>query len=216
MAGAKKVIITAPCKSLGIPTIVLGVNEHTYNGENIISNASCTTNCLAPLLDIIDENFEIREGFFTTTHAATGSQNILDNSHKDLRRARSFLPSLIPTKTGAMTAVGKVLPRLAGKLAGLSIRVPTAIVSGLDLVVNVKKKTTAEKINEIFQKSTNEILGICDQPLVSIDFRGDAHSCIIDLLSTKVIHETCLKILAWYDNEWGYSARVIDLIKLIT
>jgi glyceraldehyde 3-phosphate dehydrogenase len=220
-AGAKKVLITAPCGSLGIPTIVMGVNHNTYDPkERIVSNASCTTNCLAPLLDILDTRFGIREGFFTTAHAATGSQNILDNSGKDFRRARSFLPSLIPTKTGAMKAVAKVLPHLVGKLEGLSLRVPTAIVSCLDLMVNVQKKTSAEEVNAVFQKAAQEnylnIVAACGKPLVSIDFKGDPHSAIVDLLSTKVLNGTCLKILAWYDNEWGYSARVVDLVEVIS
>jgi len=221
IAGAKKVLITAPCKSLGVETIVMGVNHNSYNSnDKIVSNASCTTNCLAPILDVLDENFGIREGFFTTTHAATDSQNILDNSHKDFRRARSFLPSLIPAKTGAMKALGKVLPNLAGKIEGISMRVPVAIVSGLDLVVNLNKKTSVKEINEALEKKANlkdggNILSVCHEQLVSIDFKGSPYSAIIDATSTKVLNNSCVKILAWYDNEWGYSARVLDLVKLI-
>ncbi|HHX96743.1 MAG TPA: type I glyceraldehyde-3-phosphate dehydrogenase [Clostridia bacterium] len=219
--GAQKVIITAPAKNEDI-TIVLGVNETDYNPDkhHIISNASCTTNCLAPIAKVINDQFGIISGFMTTIHAFTTDQRSLDNRHKDLRRARGFTQSMIPTTTGAAKSVGVVIPELKGKLNGISVRVPVANVSLVDLVVELKEEVTIEKINqsleEASQGSLKNILGYCREPLVSIDFLGDSRSAIVDSLSTMVIDPHLAKILAWYDNEWGYSCRVIDLAAYIS
>lgn len=219
--GAKKVIITAPAKNEDI-TIVLGVNEDQYDPENhhIISNASCTTNCLAPFAKIINENFGIVQGLMTTVHAFTSDQRSLDNSHNDMRRARASSMSIVPTSTGAAKAVSLVLPELEGKLNGFALRVPTPNVSCVDLVVELSKKVTKNEVNQLLkeaaQGSLKGILGYSDDPLVSIDFNGDPHSCVIDALSTMVTgNGNMLKILAWYDNEWGYSSRVVDLTSLV-
>jgi len=219
-AGAKKVIITAPAKDEDI-TIVMGVNEESYDPENhqIISNASCTTNCLAPVVKIIDEQFGIEEGMMTTIHAYTNDQNNIDNPHKDLRRARACGESIIPTTTGAAKAIGKVLPHLQGKMNGLSLRVPTPNVSLVDLVVDVRVPVTAESVNRVLQEAAESeyegIIAYCDEPLVSVDFKTDSHSAIVDGLSTMVMGDRKVKILAWYDNEWGYSCRVVDLTVLV-
>ena len=217
-AGAKKVILTAPGKNEDI-TIVMGVNEDKLNIEqhDIISNASCTTNCLAPVAKILDEKFGIINGLMTTVHAYTNDQKNIDNPHKDLRRARACGQSIIPTTTGAAKALSLVLPQLAGKLHGMSLRVPTPNVSLVDLVVDLKRDVTVEEINEAFaQAAKDELKGILDitnEPLVSIDFNTNENSAIIDALSTMVIGNNKVKILAWYDNEWGYSCRVVDLVK---
>ena len=219
-AGAKKVIISAPSKNPDI-TVVLGVNQETYLPEqhNIISNASCTTNCLAPVAKVLHDNFFIEKGLMTTIHSYTNDQRILDLPHSDLRRARAANVSMIPTTTGAAKAVALVLPEIAGRLDGMAIRVPTPNVSLIDLVVEVKKNTSKEEVNEVFKEAAREglknILRVEDNPLVSIDYNGDPYSSIIDGLSTKVMKDNMIKVLAWYDNEWGYSNRVKDLLKFI-
>lgn len=216
--GAKKVIITAPAKGEDI-TIVMGVNETEYNPEihHIISAASCTTNCLAPIAKILDEYFGIVHGIMTTVHAYTNDQRILDLPHKDLRRARAAALSMIPTTTGAAKAVTKVLPHLKGKLDGLAIRVPVPNVSLLDFVAEVRKATSIEEVNEVFKKEAEgryaPYIEYCTEPLVSCDLNGNPKSAIIDAESTNVIEGTLIKVIAWYDNEWGYSCRVVDLIK---
>ena len=214
--GAKKVIISAPAKNEDI-TLVMGVNDQDYdpNHHNIISNASCTTNCLAPVALILDQTFGIENGIMTTIHSYTNDQNILDLPHKDLRRARAAGMSMIPTTTGAAKAVSLVLPQLEGKLDGMAIRVPTPNVSLVDLTVNLRKETKVEDINAALREAANGplkgILEFCDKPLVSIDFIGNSHSSIVDGLSTNVIGGKTAKVLSWYDNEWGYSSRVVDL-----
>ncbi|WP_316570932.1 glyceraldehyde-3-phosphate dehydrogenase [Neobacillus sp. YIM B06451] len=216
-AGAKKVIITAPGKDEDI-TIVMGVNESALNIDehNLISNASCTTNCLAPVAKLLDEKFGIENGLMTTIHSYTNDQNNIDNPHKDLRRARACGQSIIPTTTGAAKALALVLPQLKGKLHGMSLRVPTPNVSLVDLVVDLKKDVTVEEVNSMFiEASRGEMKGILDytdEPLVSVDFNTNSHSAIIDGLSTMVMGGRKVKVLAWYDNEWGYSSRVVDLI----
>ena len=208
-AGAKKVVITAPATGPDV-TIVLGVNEDMYDKSkhHVISNASCTTNCLAPLAKVVHEQFTIRKAWMTTVHAYTNDQNLLDLPHKDLRRARAAAISIIPTTTGAAKAVGEVLPALKGKVDGIAMRVPTPNVSVVDLVALVDRKTTAEEVNAAFKASANGglkgILQFCDEPLVSIDFRGNPHSSIVDADYTKVMDGDFVKVLAWYDNEWGY------------
>ena len=216
-AGAKKVIITAPATGPDV-TVVLGVNDGAYdkNAHHIVSNASCTTNCLAPVAKVIDETFGIRRGWMTTVHAYTNDQNLLDLPHKDLRRARAAAMSIIPTTTGAAKAVGEVLPQLKGKLDGIAMRVPTPNVSVVDLVVMVDKQTSGEAVNAAFRAAADGpmkgILQFCTDPLVSIDFRGNAHSSIVDAAYTKVMDGDFVKVLAWYDNEWGYSSRCVDLL----
>lgn len=219
-AGAKKVIISAPAKNEDI-TIVIGVNEEMYDAEKhvIISNASCTTNCLAPFAKILDREFGIVNGLMNTIHSYTNDQRILDMPHSDLRRARAAAESMIPTTTGAAKAVALVLPQLKGKLNGMSVRVPTPTVSCTDLVCLVSKDVTKEDINNAFKAaSENElkgILGYCEEPLVSVDFKGDPRSSIIDSLSTMVIGPRLVKVLSWYDNEFGYSQRLADLTKYV-
>jgi len=219
-AGAKKVIISAPATDPDV-TIVLGVNEQSYisSEHQIISNASCTTNCLAPVVKVMIENFGVKKGLMTTIHSYTNDQKILDLPHSDLRRARAANLSMIPTTTGAAKAVALVLPEIKGKLDGMAIRVPTPNVSLIDLVVEVKKNTSIEEVNQAFkvasQKSLNKIIRFEEKPLVSIDFNGDACSSIVDGISTKVIEGNMVKVLSWYDNEWGYSNRVKDLLKFV-
>ena len=219
-AGAKKVIITAPGTNVD-NTIVLGVNEETYNidTDNVVSNASCTTNCLAPVVKVLDDHFKIVNGLMTTVHAYTTDQVSLDNPHKDLRRARACAQSIIPTSTGAAKALGEVLPHLNGKMHGMALRVPTPNVSLVDLVVDVEKAVTVEEVNNVFKEAANDkmkgIIKYSDEPLVSIDYATTDYSAIIDGLSTIVMEDNKIKILAWYDNEWGYSARVVDLAKYI-
>src|SRR5436189_62265 len=216
----KKVIISAPAKNEDI-TIVLGVNESAYDpaAHNIISNASCTTNCLAPVAKVIHENFRIRSAQMTTIHSYTNDQQLLDLPHKDLRRARAAALSMIPTSTGAAKAVALVLPELKGKFDGISVRVPTPNVSLVDVVMEVERETTTEEVNKALKDAANEelngILGFSEEPLVSADFKGNSNSSIVDAEYTKVIGGHLIKILSWYDNEWGYSCRVRDLIKYI-
>lgn len=218
--GAKKVIITAPAKEEDI-TIVMGVNEEKYRSEihHVISNASCTTNCLAPVAKILHENFSIKRGLMTTVHSFTNDQQILDQSHKDFRRARAAGLSIIPTTTGAAKAVALVLPELKGKLNGFAMRVPTPNVSVVDLVVEVEKKTSREEVNATLRDASHGILeGILDYtelPLVSSDFNGSSVSSIVDGLSTMVMEDNLVKVIAWYDNEWGYSCRVVDLAEYV-
>jgi len=219
-AGAKKVIISAPAKDEDI-TIVLGVNETRYDPakHHVISNASCTTNCLAPVAKILMQICGIKHGLMTTIHSYTNDQSILDLPHKDLRRARAAAMSMIPTSTGAAKAVGLVLPELKGKIHGLAIRVPTPNVSLVDLVAETEKPVTAEAVNAALRKAAEGglkgILGYTDEPLVSIDFNGNPLSSIVDGASTSVVDGTLVKVLSWYDNEWGYSCRVRDLIKYL-
>jgi len=212
-AGARKVIITAPAKGEDI-TVVMGVNEYDYNPyeHHIVSNASCTTNCLAPIAKVILEKFGIRRGLMTTVHSYTNDQRILDFPHSDLRRARAAALSMIPTKTGAASAVALVIPELKGKFDGLAVRVPTPNVSLVDLVMEVEQEVTVKEVNEALKNAANRFLGYTEEPLVSIDFQGDPHSSIVDGSSTKAIG-TMVKVLSWYDNEWGYSNRVLDLIR---
>jgi len=218
--GAKKVILTAPGKNEDI-TIVMGVNEHLYNSEehHVISNASCTTNCLAPIAKVLDEEFTIIQGMMTTVHSYTNDQKNLDNPHKDLRRARACAQSIIPTSTGAAKAVSKVLPRLEGKLNGIALRVPTPNVSIVDLVVDLEKEVTVELVNKVLKDaskfSMKGIIQYTEEPLVSSDYIGNPHSSIVDGLTTMVMGKNQVKILAWYDNEWGYSCRVVDLINYV-
>lgn len=220
-AGAKKVIISAPAKEEDI-TIVMGVNEEKYDPANhhVISNASCTTNCLAPFAKILYENFGIKRGLMTTVHSYTNDQQILDLPHKDYRRARAAGVSIIPTTTGAAKAVSLVLPELKGKLNGFAMRVPTPNVSVVDLVAELEKETTAEEINAAMKKAAEGelkgILGYSEEPLVSIDYNGDPHSSTVDGLSTMVMEGNMVKVLSWYDNEWGYSNRVVDLAAYIS
>jgi glyceraldehyde 3-phosphate dehydrogenase len=219
-AGAKKVILTCPAIDEDI-TIVMGVNEKNYEPEShhIISNASCTTNCLAPFAKVLDENFGIVNGLMTTIHAYTNDQNIHDAKHKDLRRARAAAESIVPTTTGAAKAVATVLPNLKGKLNGFALRVPTPTVSITDLVVELEKDVTAEDVNAALKAAAEGemkgILGYSEEPLVSIDYKGDERSSIIDALSTMVVGKNMVKVVSWYDNEWGYSCRVVDLVNYV-
>jgi len=216
----KKVIISAPAKNEDI-TIVLGVNEEKYDprAHQIISNASCTTNCLAPVAKVIHEKFGIRTAQMTTIHSYTNDQQLLDLPHKDLRRARAAGLSMIPTSTGAAKAVALVLPELKGKFDGISVRVPTPNVSLVDVVIDVEKETSSDEVNQALKDAANEelrgILGFCEEPLVSSDFKGNSNSSIVDAEFTKVIGGHMIKVLSWYDNEWGYSCRVRDLVKYI-
>jgi glyceraldehyde 3-phosphate dehydrogenase len=219
-AGAKKVLISAPAKGEDI-TIVIGVNDKQYDPDkhHIISNASCTTNCLAPLAKVIDDAFGIEHGLMTTIHSYTLDQKLLDTSHKDLRRARAAAQSMIPSTTGAAKAIGLVLPHLKGKLNGFAMRVPTPNVSVVDLVVTLKKDVTAESVNEALRKaagsSLKDILGVSDLPLVSVDFGGNKLSSIVDADLTMVVDNRLVKVLSWYDNEWGYSNRLIELAAIV-
>ena len=216
----KKAIISAPAKGEDV-TIVLGVNQDMYEAEshNIISNASCTTNCLAPVAKVIHDNFGIKNALMNTIHSYTNDQQLLDLPHKDLRRARAAALSMIPTSTGAAKAVALVIPDLKGKFDGISVRVPTPNVSLVDVTMNVEKSTSVEEVNQVLKDAANGamkgILAVSEEPLVSIDFRGNSNSSIVDAENTKVIDGTCIKILSWYDNEWGYSCRVRDLVKFI-
>ena len=214
-AGARKVLISAPAKG-NIKTIVMGVNEEEYDPatDHIISNASCTTNCLAPVAKVILERFGIKSGLMTTVHAYTNDQSILDFPHSDLRRARAAALSMIPTKTGAAAAVALVLPELKGKFDGLAVRVPTPNVSLVDVVMELERETSVPEVNRALQEAAGRFLGYSEEPLVSIDYQGNPHSSVVDALSTKVIGST-VKILSWYDNEWGYSNRMLDLVLLM-
>ncbi len=219
-AGAKKVVLTAPGKNEDI-TIVMGVNEDKYDpkAHNIISNASCTTNCLAPVAKVLDEKFGVKRGLMTTIHSYTNDQRILDRDHKDFRRARAAACSMIPTTTGAAKAVALVLPQLKGKLNGFAVRVPTPNVSLVDLVAELGQTVTVEDVNAALKAAAEGplkgILGYTDEPLVSIDFNGCQNSSTVDAPSTMVIEDNMVKVIAWYDNEWGYSNRVVDLVKYI-
>ncbi len=220
-AGAKKVILSAPAKDQLDATIVMGINENYLKPEHeIVSNASCTTNCLGPLAKVINDNFVIEKGLMTTIHAYTNDQKVTDLMHSDLRRARAAAINIIPTTTGAAKAIGEVIPELKGKLDGMAMRVPVANGSVTDLVVSVKKKVSIEEINNVFKAaSENELKGIleyCVDPIVSSDIIDNAHSCIFDSLSTYVIGGNLVKVIGWYDNEWGYSNRMVDLIELIS
>ncbi len=218
--GAKKVIISAPAKGEDL-TMVLGVNDDMYDPakHNIISNASCTTNCLAPAAKVLNDNFGIERGLMNTIHSYTNDQRILDQVHKDLRRARTAGSNIIPTTTGAARALSLVIPELKGRFDGMSLRVPTVTVSVVDFVANVRKEATKESINDAYKEaaagSLNGILGVTEEPLVSMDFRGDPRSAIIDGLSTMVTGGNMVKVIAWYDNEWGYSCRCADLANFI-
>jgi glyceraldehyde 3-phosphate dehydrogenase len=212
-AGAAKVIISAPAKGADVKTIVMGVNEDEYDPtmHHVVSNASCTTNCLAPVARVILDNFGIKRGLMTTVHAYTGDQRLLDFPHSDLRRARAAGLSMVPTKTGAAQAVALVIPELKNKFDGLAVRVPTPNVSLVDAVMEVEKETTAAEVNNALREAANRYLRYCDEPLVSIDFQGDPHSSIVDSLCTRVMG-TSVKVMSWYDNEWGYSNRMLDLV----
>ena len=216
-AGAKRVVISAPAKEPDV-TIVMGVNHKEYDPERhrIVSNASCTTNCLAPVAKVLLDNFGIESGFLTTVHSYTMDQRLLDAPHKDLRRARAAAVNMVPTTTGAAKAVGLVIPQLKGKFNGISIRVPTPDVSLIDFVCVLKREVTVEEVNSALKEaSQGELKGIldyCEEPLVSVDFMGNPHSSIVDALSTDVINGNLVKVIAWYDNEWGYSCRLADLI----
>jgi glyceraldehyde 3-phosphate dehydrogenase len=220
-AGAKKVIVSAPCKGDEAPdaTVVIGCNEDILTGdEKIISNASCTTNCLAPFAKVLHDAFGIKRGIMTTIHAVTASQKVLDTPAKDPRRARSCMQNLIPTTTGAAKAVGLVIPELKGKLTGMAVRVPTPTVSLVDLTVELEKDVTVEEVNKAFKKRAAEIpevLKVEERPLVSKDFQMDSHSSIVDAPNTMVMEGNMVKVLSWYDNEWGYSCRMVDLAKYI-
>ena len=219
-AGAKKVIITAPAKGPDV-TVVLGVNEGVYDPakHQIISNASCTTNCLAPVAKVLHETFGIKKGWMTTIHSYTNDQQLLDLPHKDLRRARAAALSMIPTTTGAASAMGEVMPALKGKLDGFSMRVPTPNVSVVDLSAVLDKQTTAEEVNAALRAAADGplkgILAMSDEPLVSIDFKGNSNSSIVDTVYTKVMDGDFVKVVSWYDNEWGYSSRCVDLLQLL-
>lgn len=219
--GAKKVILSAPAKSGEDANIVMGVNQDIYDPQNhhIISNASCTTNCLAPVAKVLEDSFGIKNGLMTTVHAYTNDQKILDLPHRDPRRARAAAESIIPTTTGAARAVAKVIPSLEGKLNGMAMRVPIPVVSVVDLVVQLNRNTSVEEVNQKFKEaaegSMEGILGYSEEPLVSIDYKKDPRSSIIDALSTTMIGDDMVKVLAWYDNEWGYSERIVDLAKYI-
>jgi len=221
-AGAKKVVVTAPCKKDGADiTMVLGVNHNKYNKDehNIISNASCTTNALAPLCKVLHDNFVIENGFMTTIHAYTNDQRILDLPHKDLRRARAAALSAIPTSTGAASAIGLVIPELNGKLDGMAVRIPIPVGSIVDLTVKAEKDFSVEDVNSAFKKASKDpefkgVLRYCEDPIVSADIIGDAHSTIFDALST-LKQDNLIKVLSWYDNEWGYSSRLYDVINFV-
>lgn len=220
-AGAKKVLITAPGKGGNIGTYVMGVNheDYTHDQYNVLSNASCTTNCLAPVVKVIHENFGIIKGTMTTTHSYTGDQRLLDASHRDVRRARAAALNIVPTTTGAAKAVALVIPEMKGKLNGIALRVPTPNVSVVDFVAQVEKKTFGEEVNEALQKAAEGplkgFLEYSDLPLVSCDYRGSDASSIVDASLTMVMDGDMVKVIAWYDNEWGYSQRVVDLAELV-
>ena len=213
-AGAKKVLVSAPCKNAD-QTIVYGVNHNDLTADaNVVSNASCTTNCLAPIAKVLVDNVGIEAGYMTTIHAYTGDQPTLDSSHKDLRRARAAAMSMIPTSTGATKAVGEVLPQLQGRMNGSAIRVPTTNVSVVDLVATASRDTSVDEINKLLSDAANgqmkHVLGINERPLVSIDFNHDPHSSVADLTQTSVLNKRLVRVLAWYDNEWGFSCRMLD------
>jgi len=219
--GVDRVVVSAPIKDSDILNIVVGVNDHLYDSERhlIVTAASCTTNCLAPIVKVIHENLNIKHGSITTIHDITNTQSILDSPHNDLRRARASSMSLIPTSTGSATAIAHIFPELKGKLNGHAVRVPLANASLTDCVFEVEQATDVKQVNQLFRQASetnlNGILGYEEQPLVSIDYRSDPRSTIIDALSTMVINETQIKIYAWYDNEWGYANRTVDVVRMI-
>lgn len=216
-AGAKKVIISAPAKGEGAKTVVLGVNEDIVDdSDEILSNASCTTNCIAPIMKVLEDEFGIEKAMMTTVHSYTGSQRILDAPAKDLREARSAAENIVPTTTGASKAAALAIPSLKGKFNGLSVRVPTPVVSLSDITAIIKRDTTVEELTKVFKKAAKEpyyegILGVTEEELVSSDFIGDPHSCIVDLPLIDVVEGNMIKVVAWYDNEWGYSNRLVEL-----
>lgn len=219
-AGAKKVLITAPCNDAKIPHIVMGVNDEEVDVDKykIVSNASCTTNCVAPVLKVLNDEFKIENAFVSTIHAFTHTQNLLDNSNpEDFRRARATTESIIPTTTGAMQAISKIIPELNGKVDGMAFRVPIPTVSCIYVVAKLAKDVSAEQVNKMFKSYESHdlhgILGTTEEPLVSVDFRGDSRSAIVDLLNTKVLPGGYVQVMAWYDNEWGYICRVLDLVR---
>lgn len=219
-AGARKVLVTAPCNDPAIPNIVMGVNDEEVDLDkyNVVSNASCTTNCLAPVMKVLHKEFKVEKAFVNTVHAFTYTQNLLDNSNpEDFRRARATTESIIPTTTGAMKAIGRVIPDLAGKVDGMAFRVPIPTVSCIYIVAKLVKEVTVEQLNKMFKKyeehELHRILGTSGEPLVSVDFKGDSRSAVVDLLSTKVLPGGYAQVVAWYDNEWGYICRVLDLIR---
>ena len=218
-AGAKKVVMSAPAKDDATPTYLIGVNEDKYQGEKIISNASCTTNCIAPVIKILNDNFGVKQSLFTTVHSYTADQNLVDGPHKDLRRARAAAINIVPTTTGAAKTVTKIITELDKKFDGLAIRVPTSVVSLSDVVAVLERPTTIEEINSVFEKvATGEmknILAVSDEPLVSSDLVGSSASAIIDLSLTNLIGGNLAKVNAWYDNEWGYSCRLVEMAKLV-
>jgi glyceraldehyde 3-phosphate dehydrogenase len=217
-AGAKKVIMSAPAKD-DTPVFILGINENEYNGEDIISNGSCTTNCLAQIIKVLDDNFGLDKGFMTTTHSYTNDQRLLDLPHRDLRRARAAALNIIPTTTGAAKTVGKVIKHLDGKLDGISLRVPTPVVSIVDFICNIKKPSSAEEVNRVFEEASQNglrgILGIEKEKLVSMDFKGDPRSSIVDL-SLTMVNGNLVKVVGWYDNEWGYANRLVEMAEYIS
>lgn len=217
-AGAKKVLLSAPPKD-DIPVFLLGVNEKEYKGEDIISNGSCTTNCLAPIIKVLDDNFGVEKGFMTTAHSYTNDQRILDLPHKDLRRARSAAMNIVPTTTGAAKTVGKVLKNLEGNLDGIAFRVPTPVVSVVDFICTLKKEAGTEEINDAFKEAAEgdlkDILGVTQENLVSMDFKGDPRSAIVDLPLTMA-NGNLVKVVGWYDNEWGYSNRLVEMAQFVS
>jgi glyceraldehyde 3-phosphate dehydrogenase len=219
-AGAKKVVMSAPAKDDETPTYLIGVNEDQYRGENIISNASCTTNCIAPIIKILNDKFGVKQSLMTTIHSYTADQNLVDGPHKDLRRARAAAMNIVPTTTGAAKSVAKIIKDLDNKFDGLSIRVPTPIVSIADIVAVLEKPTTIEEINREFERVSQvdlkNILAVTDNPVVSSDFIGNEMSAIVDLSLTNVVGGNLVKVIAWYDNEWGYSKRLVEIASLIS
>jgi glyceraldehyde 3-phosphate dehydrogenase len=217
-AGAKKVILSSPSKD-DTPVFILGINENEYKGENIISNGSCTTNCLAPIVKVLDDNFGLDKGFMTTTHSYTNDQRLLDLPHRDLQRARAAGLNIIPTTTGAAKTVGKIFKHLDGKLDGISLRVPTPVVSIVDFICNIQKNASVEEINEAFENASQnglrDILGIEKEKLVSMDFKGDPRSSIVDL-SLTMANGNLVKVVGWYDNEWGYANRLVEMAEYIS
>ncbi|MFA6305051.1 MAG: type I glyceraldehyde-3-phosphate dehydrogenase [Patescibacteria group bacterium] len=220
-AGAKKVILSAPAKDKDIKTFVLGVNDHEYNGETIINNASCTTNCVAPVMAVLMENFGVKKALLSTVHSYTADQNLIDGSHKDLRRARGAAINIVPTSTGAATATAETLPELLGKFDGLSLRVPTPVVSLSDFSVLLAKNATKEEVNAALIKASKSpkfkgILDVTDEPVVSSDMIANPHSSIVDLSLTQVVDGDLLKVISWYDNEWGYANRLVEMVKIVS
>ncbi len=219
-SGAKKVILSAPAKDHEVKTFVLGVNEKDYKDEQIINNASCTTNCVAPVMAVLMANFGVKKAMMTTVHSYTADQNLVDGSHKDLRRARAAAINIVPTSTGAATSTGETIPELLGKFDGLSLRVPTPVVSLSDFTILLAKSVTKEEVNEAFTKAAASarykgVLAVTNDPIVSSDIIGNPHSSIVDLQLTQVVDGDLLKVIAWYDNEWGYANRLVEMVKIV-